>query len=122
MHAIQNCHYYLAGIARFKVWTDHRPLVGAFEKHLHLLQNQRLMRMREKLTLYNFSVIWTPGNSHHITDALSRAPFFGRNSVRRDFCASHGIQHELSSPYNPESNGLAEAAVKNLKKYRNPMY
>ena len=33
----------------------------------------------------------------------------------KEFCTAHGIQHELSSPYNPESNGLAEAAVKNLK-------
>ena len=33
----------------------------------------------------------------------------------KEFCAAHGIQHELSSLYNPESNGLAEAAVKNLK-------
>ena len=33
----------------------------------------------------------------------------------KQFCNKHGIQHELSSPYNPESNGLAEAAVKNLK-------
>ena len=32
----------------------------------------------------------------------------------KDFCMSHGIQHELSSPYNPESNGLTKAAVKNL--------
>ena len=31
------------------------------------------------------------------------------------FCTSHGITQELSSPYNPESNGLAEAAVKNMK-------
>ena len=31
------------------------------------------------------------------------------------FCAHNGIKHELSSPYNPESNGLAEAAVKNIK-------
>ena len=77
VNAIQKCHYYLAGITRFEVWTDHRPLVGAFEKYLHLLQNQRLMRMREKLTSYNFSVIWTPGKSHYIADALSRAPVFG---------------------------------------------
>ena len=31
------------------------------------------------------------------------------------FCQAHGITHELSSPYNPESNGLAEATVKNMK-------
>ena len=37
VNAIQKCHYYLAGITRFEVWTDHRPLVGAFKKHLHLL-------------------------------------------------------------------------------------
>ena len=28
-----------------------------------------------------------------------------------DFCQAHGITHELASPYNPESNGLGEAAV-----------
>ena len=33
----------------------------------------------------------------------------------KEFCTAHGITHELSSPYNPESNGLAEAAVKSLK-------
>ena len=33
----------------------------------------------------------------------------------KEFCAAHGIKHELSSPYNPESNGLAETAVKSLK-------
>ena len=36
-------------------------------------------------------------------------------SELEEFCAAHGIQLELSSPYNPESNGLAEAAVKNPK-------
>ena len=31
------------------------------------------------------------------------------------FCSQHGIKHKLSSPYSPKSNGLAEAAVKNIK-------
>ena len=77
INAIQKCHYYLAGVPKFEVWTDHRPLVGAFGKHLHTMTNQRLMRMREKVTSYNFKVIWTPGKNHHIADALSRAPVFG---------------------------------------------
>lgn len=31
------------------------------------------------------------------------------------YCTDHGVIHETSSPYNPESNGLVEAAVKNVK-------
>ena len=31
------------------------------------------------------------------------------------FCSDLGIEHELTSPYNPKSNGHAETAVKNLK-------
>ena len=32
-----------------------------------------------------------------------------------EYCKKNSIKHELSSPYNPESNGLAESAVKNQK-------
>eukprot|EP00094_Tigriopus_californicus_P014142 TCALIF_13697-PA protein Name:"Protein of unknown function" AED:0.33 eAED:0.33 QI:0/0/0/0.66/1/1/3/0/304 len=32
-----------------------------------------------------------------------------------EFCPERNILHELSSPYNPRSNGLAEAAVKAVK-------
>ena len=31
------------------------------------------------------------------------------------WCQDNNIIHELSSPYNPRGNGLAEAAVKNVK-------
>ena len=31
------------------------------------------------------------------------------------YCRSNGITKELSSPYNPQSNGLAESAVKQVK-------
>ena len=31
------------------------------------------------------------------------------------FCADNSIIHELSTPYNPQSNGLAEAGVKAVK-------
>ena len=33
----------------------------------------------------------------------------------KSYCDSKAIQHLTASPYNPQSNGLAEAAVKNVK-------
>ena len=33
----------------------------------------------------------------------------------RTWCKINNIIHEVSSPYNPRGNGLAEAAVKNVK-------
>ena len=60
----------------FQIWTDHRPLEGIFRKSLHELDNQRLMRMREKILPYSFSVTWVPGKTHYIADALSRYPVF----------------------------------------------
>ena len=61
-----------------------------------------------------------------IRQQLSDISPIGSTSIRSDggpqfrteftlFCSQHGIKHELSSPYNPESNVLAEAAVKNIK-------
>lgn len=38
-----------------------------------------------------------------------------RGEFRR-YCDKHGITHEVSSPYNPQANGLAEAAVKSMKR------
>ena len=73
--AIEDCRYYLLG-CEFRVLTDHRPLVGVFEKPLADLANTRLLRIRLKLTDYRMSVEWTPGKTHCIADALSRSPVF----------------------------------------------
>ena len=62
--AIHKCAFYLLGLPTFQVWTDHRPLVGIFQKDLPDIDN---------------------------------------------------CKHELASAHNPESNWLAEAAVKNMK-------
>ena len=39
-----------------------------------------------------------------------------RGEAFKTYCKDNGILHETSSPYYPESNGLAEAAIKNVKK------
>ena len=56
--------------------TDHRPLVGVFNKDIHNLQNPCLQRLRERLAPYSFTFSWFPGKTNLIADALSRAPVF----------------------------------------------
>lgn len=74
--AIEKCEFYLRGNQGFTVITDHKPLVGVFNKPLHELGNERLYRFRERLVDYTFEVKWCPGKDHQIADALSRAPVF----------------------------------------------
>ena len=75
--ATHKCDYYLrGGSSAFTVLTDHKPLVGIFKKGLHELDNPRLQRIREKLSMYSFEVQWVSGKTHLIADALSRAPLF----------------------------------------------
>ena len=73
---IQKCRHYLLGLQKFKVVTDHNPLVGIFKKDIDGMENKRLQRIRLKLMDYCFDVIWVPGKNHQIADALSRSPVF----------------------------------------------
>ena len=76
MWAMIKCDHYLRGMRKFRVMTDHKPLQGVFSKPLAALNNDRLQRIREKLIIYNFELVWKAGKTHNIADALSRAPFF----------------------------------------------
>ena len=74
--AMNKCAHYLRGMNDFTVVTDHKPLVGVFAKPLHMVENARLQRLREKMIPYNFKIEWKAGKQHCIADALSRAPVF----------------------------------------------
>ena len=75
-YAIDKCTFYLKGGPEFTVATDHKPLEGIFKKDLFEVLNPGLQRLREKLVEYSFVVKWVPRKTHHIADALSRAPLF----------------------------------------------
>ena len=81
--AIQKYLFFLKGLSNFRVLIDHRPLEGIFQKDLFDLPSPRLQHMREKITTYNFIVQWTPGKTHLIADALSRAPLFARHATKQ---------------------------------------
>ena len=54
-----------------------------------------------------FNILGWPSSIRSDGSPQFRGPF--------SFCSKHNITHELSAPYNPKSNGLAEAGVKSVK-------
>ena len=74
--AVRKCDFYLRGLPSFEVITDHRPLLGVFKNDIFKLDNARLMRIREKLIPYNFTISWIEGKKNVVADALSRYPVF----------------------------------------------
>ena len=72
--AIQKCNFFLNGIEKLKVVTDHRPLVGIFAKNMPHIDNARITRLLEKVLDHPFEVKWMAGKGNVIADALSSAP------------------------------------------------
>lgn len=74
--AIEKCAFYLRGLNSFLVVTDHKSLLGIFKKDISDISNPRLVKYRESLCPFTFSLTWNAGKDHLIADALSRAPIF----------------------------------------------
>ena len=71
--AILKCNFFLKGMQHFEVCTDHRPLLCTFSKPWSRIDNQRIVRLREKVLDYDFSITWVAGKDNIIADALSRS-------------------------------------------------
>ena len=72
--AVYKCDFFLKGISKFEVVTDHHPLVGIFAKALSQIDNARITRLREKISDCPSEIRWMAGKDNVIADALSRAP------------------------------------------------
>ena len=107
-YAIDKCSFYLKGGPEFTVTTDHKPLEGIFKKDRFENPNPRLQRLREKLVEFSFVVKWVPGKTHHIADALSRAPLFSPeetvdmriDTARACLATTPGMANELDTILN----------------------
>jgi transposase InsO family protein len=116
---MQDCKHYLLGCNDFMVITDHRPLLGTFTKPLSEISNARLLRLREKLTDYRFSLTWCPGKSHFIADALSRSPIFDPaeeedgQDEHAEYCTVNVVLCE-SIAIDPALQGIYDAAEADL--------
>lgn len=72
VHGCERHHYFLFG-QRFRILTDHRPLLGLLKKPLDEL-SPRIQRLAIRLLRYQFQLEYVPGKHHVIPDTLSRDP------------------------------------------------
>ena len=68
-----HARHYLRGAPMFTIVTDHQPLVKVLTGDLENL-SPKLFRCVTEMLDYNYTVVWTPGKSHQVVDALGRVP------------------------------------------------
>ena len=74
--AVKSCRHYLLHAPDVTIWTDHKSIPGIMTKDLTSLDNNRLIRIREKLLPYRFKCLWIEGKKNILSDCLSRQPCF----------------------------------------------
>lgn len=67
--ALDNLRSYLYGAKKVKIYTDHQPLTYAFGNQNH---NAKLKRWKARIEEYNYELVYKPGKSNVVADALSR--------------------------------------------------
>ena len=59
LYTCQSCKHQLQGIKSFEVRMTYRPLQGLFQQNMHEMNNTRLLRIREKLADFSFTIQWS---------------------------------------------------------------
>lgn len=73
--ALKKAKYFLLGAKHFTIQTDHKPLVPILnDKSLESIENGRLLRLKEKVIPYDFTIKHIEGKSNILADTLSRYP------------------------------------------------
>lgn len=67
--ALDNLRNYLYGAKKIKIYTDHQPLTYALGNRNF---NAKLKRWKARIEEYNHELIYKPGRSNFVADALSR--------------------------------------------------
>ena len=73
---IRKFHQYLFGRRTFKVYTDHKPLVGLFkcDKAIPIMASPRIQRWALFLSGYSYDLVYREGKQNGNADGLSRLP------------------------------------------------
>ena len=71
---LKKTRHWVSGCPNLVVATDHKPLLGVFEKDIGDIENPRLRALMEKTLQFYFEIIHLPGVINSGADATSRNP------------------------------------------------
>lgn len=79
--SVKKFHYFLYGF-EFEIVTDHKPLLGLFDKNRPTpeIMSSRMLRWNHLLSAYNYNLKHRAGVTIPHADALSRLPLTAGNS------------------------------------------
>ena len=66
--------FWLRGAREFKIFTDHRALVGIESRIMTEQTSERIRKMVESMSAFNYQVVHVKGRQNKIADFLSRNP------------------------------------------------
>ena len=73
--ALEQTKFFMQGCDKLTVATDHKPLISLLGgKSLDQVPNVRLFRIRQRISMWKFSIIHSPGKTNFFADAASRHP------------------------------------------------
>lgn len=106
--ALNSLRNFLYGSRKVKIFTDHQPLTYALSNKN---TNVKMKRWKAILEEYNHEIIYKPGKSNIVADALSRPPQESTiNSVtttqHSDDSSSHNLVPSVVTPVNVFKNQL----------------
>ena len=84
---LEKCRMYTLGCPNLLLAVDHQPLTGILnDRSLDSIQNPRLLKLKEKTLVYDFTIMHVKGSSEAIkvADALSRHPVAETDEVVDD--------------------------------------
>ena len=71
--AVKKFHQFLYG-RHFKIYTDHKPLLGPLHPEKPLMASSRMQRWAFTFLAYEYELLYRPGNENGNADGLSRLP------------------------------------------------
>ena len=109
--ALEQTRYFTLGCDPLIVVVDHKPLCGLLnDKSLEEITNARLVKMKEKMLKWKFTVIYRPGKKNFFSDFASRNPRRGDDSIEEEDSSAAIFCPETSraNPFDYSSESLEE--------------